>query len=135
MIARRQDVRGKTTCKTNRTVMTGITMTKRTARQPQDDRESKSEAQRTTRRRQTPAYLPETRARTKRRREMGEKLGSWFRVTKTDLYTKASPPRGGHSVATVGRRRGKGKANDCLQGDERGRTPGNDCGYCRRQQR
>ena len=56
----------------------------------------------------------------KHRRESEGELGYWFRVTKTDLYTKVSPPQGGHSVATVGRRRGKGKANDCLQGGERG---------------
>ena len=35
-------------------------------------------------------------------REWG-KLGYLFRVTKTGLYTKVSPLRGGHSVATVGR--------------------------------
>ena len=110
VIARRRDVRGKTTRKTKQS---GDDWDNKRRREPQDDHKMTTRARAKRRgRREEGKLLPIFRRRERERSadERWGKLGYLFRVTKTGLYTKASPPRGGHSVATIGRRRGGKKS-------------------------
>jgi hypothetical protein len=120
VIARRRDVRGKTTRKTKQS---DDDWDNNRRREPQDDRKMTARARAKRRgRREEGKLLPIFRRRERERSadERWGKLGYWLRVTKTGLYTKASPPRGGHSVATIGRRRGEEKQTTAFKATKGG---------------
>ena len=95
-------------------------MTKRTARRPREQERSAEDNEKKANSCLSSGDESENEAQTRD----GGKLGYWFRVTKTDLYTKASPPRGGHSVATVGRQRGGKKSKRLPSRRQKGENSG-----------